>query len=162
MLCGRSLANRCCMCYCNAKSIDHLLLFCPVAHSLWTYMLQLFGIDWVMIGSVVDLLFCWYHWLGKHSSDIWNLVLSCLMWIIWTEQNRHSFEDNGKIVVQLLDLFQRTLFDWSRCWGLSDCSILMDFLSSIRIASWLLVSFYSLFFFVHYRELFVFFLLFLY
>ena len=31
---SRPLANRCCMCYCNAESVDHLLLFCPIAHSL--------------------------------------------------------------------------------------------------------------------------------
>ena len=134
MLRSRPLVNRCCMCCCNVESVDHLLLFCLVAHSLWTYMLRLFEIDWVMADLVVDLLFCWYHWLGKHSSDIWNLVLGCLMWTIWTEQNRLSFEDNRKTVVQLLDLCQRTLFDWSWCWGFSDCSILMDFLSSIRIA----------------------------
>lgn len=39
-------------------------------------MLRLFGIDWVMPGLVVDLLFCWYNWLGKH---IWNLVSGCLL-----------------------------------------------------------------------------------
>ena len=54
-------------------------------------MLQMFGIDWVMLGSVVDLLFCWQHWLGKHNSDIWNLVLGSLMWTIWIEHNQHSF-----------------------------------------------------------------------
>ena len=96
-------------------------------------MIRLFEIDWVMPGLVVDLLFCWCHWLGKHSSDIWNLVPSCLMWTIWTERNRRSFEDEGKIVVQLVEFCQQTLFDWSRCWGLSDCSTVMDFLSSIRI-----------------------------
>ena len=97
------------------------------------YMIRLFGIEWVMPGSVVDLLFCWYHWLGKHSSDIWDLVPSCLMWTIWTERNRRFFEDEGKTVVQLLEFCQRTLFDWSRCWGYSDSSTLLDFLSSIRI-----------------------------
>ena len=56
------------------------------------------------------------------------------MWTIWTERNRRSFEDEAKIVVQLLDLCQRTLFGWSWCWGFSDCFALMDFLSSIRIA----------------------------
>ena len=58
MLRDRPLTNRCCMCYCNAESVNHLLLFCSIAHSLWMYMLRLFGIDWVMPGSVVDLLFC--------------------------------------------------------------------------------------------------------
>ena len=58
---GHPLANCCCMCYCNAKYVDHLLFFCPIAHSLWAHMLRLFGVDWVMLGLVVDLLFCWYH-----------------------------------------------------------------------------------------------------
>ena len=62
-------------------------------------MLRLFGIDWVMLGSVADLLFCWYHWLGKHNFDTWNLVPGCLTWTIWTEQNWCSFEDNGKFVI---------------------------------------------------------------
>ena len=39
MLCGRPLANRCCLCCCNVESVDHLLLYCPIAHSLWMYML---------------------------------------------------------------------------------------------------------------------------
>ena len=41
-----SLANRCCLCCNNAESVDHLLLFCSIAHSLWMYMLRLFGIEW--------------------------------------------------------------------------------------------------------------------
>ena len=99
MLRVRPLANRCCLCCCNAESVDHLLLFCPIAHSLWMYMLRLFGIIWVMLGLVEDLLFCWYHWLGKHSSDIWDLALGCLMWTIWAEWNQQSFEDEGKTMV---------------------------------------------------------------
>ena len=57
---------------------------------------QLFGIDWVMSGLIAYLLFCWYHWLGKHNSNIWNIVPGCLMWTIWTECNQCSFEDTGK------------------------------------------------------------------
>ena len=99
MLRGRPLANRCCLCCYNVESVDHLLLFCPIALSLWMYMLRLFGINWVMSGSVMDLLFCWYHWLGKYSSDIWDLVPGCVMWTIWIERNRRSFEDEGKTMV---------------------------------------------------------------
>ena len=57
MLHGRPLVNHCC----NEESMDRLLIFCPVAHSMWMYMLQLFGIDWVMPSSTSNLLFCWYH-----------------------------------------------------------------------------------------------------
>ena len=133
MLHGHHLANRCCLCCNNAESVDHLLLFCPITHFLWMYMIRLFGIKWAMPGSVVDWLFCWYHWLGKHSSNIWDLVPGCLMWTIWTKRNRRSFEDEGKTMVQLLEFCQQTLFDWSQCWGYSDSSTLLDFLSSIRI-----------------------------
>ena len=51
----------------------------------------------------------------------------------FNERKMRSFEDEGKTVVQLLEFCQWTLFDWSRCWGYSDSSTLLDFLSSIRI-----------------------------
>ena len=123
---GRILVNRCCMCCCNEESVDYLLISCLVAHSLWMYMLRLFEIDWVMPDSVIDLFFCWYQWL-------WNLVPGCLMWNIWAKRNRRSFEDMVKSLDQLLDLCKRTHFDWSRCWGLSDCSTITDFLLSLSI-----------------------------
>ena len=161
MLHGLPLANHCCMCCCNEKSVAHLLIFCLLAHSMWMHMLKLFGIDWVMSGSVADLLCCWHHWLGKYNSNIWNLVSGCLMRTIWTERNRRSFEDIKKSPAQLLDLCQRTLFKWSWGWGLSDCSTIIDFLLSLRISFWFLYFFlFSMLFFVHYRELCVSFLLF--
>ena len=49
------------------------------------------------------------------------------MWTIWIECNRHSFEDTRKSLSQLLDLCQWSHFDWSRSWGLSDCSTLWIF-----------------------------------
>ncbi len=52
-----------------------------------------FGIHWVMLGSVLDLLFGWWNWLGKQGSDIWNLVPLCLMWTVWKERNRRTFEN---------------------------------------------------------------------
>ena len=115
MLKGRILVNRCCMCHRNEETVDHLLLHCPVAHSLWVYMFQIFGIQWVMPSSVESLVYCWSFWLGNFNSDIWNMVPDCLMWIVWTERNRRSFEDTEKSLVHLQGLCQKTLFDWSRC-----------------------------------------------
>ena len=67
---GRPLANWCCNCCCDGELVDHLLLHCLVTHSLWTFMLQAFGIHWVRPRSVAGLLSCWHQWLRKHNSDI--------------------------------------------------------------------------------------------
>ena len=88
-------------------------------------MLQAFGIHWVMPGSMAGLLSCWHQWLGKHNSDIWNLVPGCLMWIVWLEQNRCSFENNEKSLDELKVLCQRSLLEWSRCWSFTNCSSLL-------------------------------------
>ena len=66
------------------------------------------------------------------------MVPACLMWIVWTERNRRSFEDIEKSLVQLQALCQKTLFNWSRCWGFSDCSTILKFISSLSIALYVL------------------------
>ena len=53
--------------------MDHLLISCPVAISLWMHMLRLFGIDWVMLGSVTDLFFVDISGLG-------NIILIFGIW----------------------------------------------------------------------------------
>ena len=52
------------------------------------------------------------------------------------------FEDTEKSLVQLQALCQKTLFDSSRCWGFSDFSTILEFISSLSIA---LLSFFLLF-----------------
>ena len=69
----------------------------------------IFGINWVMLGTAATLLFCWRNWFGKHGSVIWNMVLGCLMWIVWKEWNGHLFEDNVTSLDQSKSVFN-TLF----------------------------------------------------
>ena len=59
--------------------------------------------SWVMLGSLVGWLSSWHQWLGKHNSEIWNLVPGCLMWIVWLERNRRSVEDKEKTLEELKD-----------------------------------------------------------
>ena len=87
-----------------------------------------------MTGFVESLVYSWSNWLGKFNSDIWNMVPCCLMWIVWKERNRRFFEDTEKSLVQLQALCQKTLFDWSKCWGFSDCSTILEFISSLSCA----------------------------
>ena len=45
----------CCLCRCSGETLDHLLLHCSVVCEIWSFVFQLFGIDWVIskcVGSV--------------------------------------------------------------------------------------------------------------
>ena len=64
-----------------------------MAYRLWSFGLNTFGLSWVIPRSILDLLFGWWNWLGKHSSQVWNLVPLCILWCIWKERNWLTFED---------------------------------------------------------------------
>jgi hypothetical protein len=132
---GYYLTSWCCMCRCNGETAEHLLLHCPVAGGLWSWVLKAFGIHWVISGTVAELLFSWWNGLGRHSSDIWNLVPACLMWSIWKERNQRIFEDVFKADNQLLEGFILNLFDWSKAWGFSSCTSIPEFISSLFLIS---------------------------
>ena len=123
------------MCKCSGETVDHLLIHCQVARSLWCWILRAFGISWVFSGNVMDLLFSWWNGLGKHASDIWNLIPLCLMWIVWLESNRWSFEDTSSSDSQLRDSFAVMLFDWSRVRGFTSSLNVFDFISCLSYSS---------------------------
>ena len=88
----------------------------------------------MMPSTVVSLLFAWRNWLEKFSSNIWNMVLTCLMWLVWKEHNAQTFEDIERPIDLLKTLLVRTLFEWSRIWGLTHCSSLSDFIIPVRFS----------------------------
>ena len=56
----------CFMCKRNGESVDHLFLHCPFAMDLWTMVLGLFGVSWVMPRTVLGLLGCWQGSFSRH------------------------------------------------------------------------------------------------
>ena len=65
--------------------------------------------------------------LGRYTLDVWNLVPPCLMWTLWWERNRRSFEEEVKSENQVLGCFVNTLFEWSHAWGLTSSLTVMHF-----------------------------------
>ena len=122
-----------CMCRCNGESVDHLLIHCSMAGVLWNFVFRSFGIQWVLAKQVVDLLGGWWNMLGNHTSEIWNLVPLCLMWTLWRECNRRTFEDVEKSASQLLDCFASLLFEWSCAWGFTSSTTVLHFISSLSL-----------------------------
>jgi hypothetical protein len=131
---GFHLAGRCYMCQSEGETIRHLLLHCPTAMELWSYVFRSFGILWVMPKDLSDLLFGWYNGLGKVHSRIWNLIPACLFWTLWRERNRRAFEDEECTVSQLLDFFSNSLFDWATVWGYTDSTTIISFLHSLHLS----------------------------
>ena len=106
----------CIMCRHSGETVAHILLHCEMAYRIWSFVFITFGLSWVVPRSIIDLLFGWWNWLGKHSSQIWNLVPLCIFWCIWKERNRRTFEDLDSSRDQMLASFNGTLFYWSRAW----------------------------------------------
>ena len=132
--CGQTLVNRYCLYCCDGETVDHLLLHCKFSHALWSAIFEVFGIHWLMLMTVSSLLVPWRNWFGKHLSTIWNMVLACLMWLVWTERNKRIFEDKEGTLDLLKALLFGTLFQWAHVWGFMNCISIFDFLHSIRLS----------------------------
>ena len=52
------------MCKNDWEWVDHLLILCPFASDLWSFIFSLFGISWVMPKQVFELLACWFRGVG--------------------------------------------------------------------------------------------------
>ena len=121
-----------CMCKEGCERGDHLLIHCALTSNLWHSVLHSFGVLWVFPNRVVNLIYGWHNWFGKHDSVVWNLVPSCLVWTIWRKRNRRIFEDEEHSTSKIIELFFGLRFDWARVWGLTPAISLADFVVSLR------------------------------
>ena len=53
------LVDWCIMCRHCGETVDHLLLHCEMAHRLWCFALNSFGLSWVIPRLIPNLLFGW-------------------------------------------------------------------------------------------------------
>jgi hypothetical protein len=101
------------MCKASGESIDHLFMHCMVATELWSMILQLFGVVWVMPRSVKDMLGNWRGQKGNQTLiPIWRMAPLCVMWCVWREWNARCFEDCETSLINLKKLVIQTLFLW--------------------------------------------------
>ena len=76
---GRSLANRCFLCYAEEETIDHILIQCSKVRGLWELLFALFGVTWVLSFSVRDTLFGWCGFnIGKKRRKVWKVAPLCI------------------------------------------------------------------------------------
>ena len=124
----------CCMCRAAGESGYHLLVHCTFASDLWNSVLRSFGVLWVFPEHITALLSGWYNYFGKRKSTVWNLVPLCLMWTLWRERNKRSFDDEEHPFPKLLELFYGLLFYWARVWGLTLEKSIAAFIVSLNVS----------------------------
>ena len=56
---GKHLANRSPLCGKEEENIIHLLLFCTKVQDVWTLLFTIFGVNWLLSGSVRETLEGW-------------------------------------------------------------------------------------------------------
>uniref|UniRef100_A0A2N9IL29 Reverse transcriptase zinc-binding domain-containing protein n=1 Tax=Fagus sylvatica TaxID=28930 RepID=A0A2N9IL29_FAGSY len=92
------ILDLCCMCRSGGDSVNHLPMHCSVAQELWSMILNMFGVSWVMPRDVVDLLSCWSGKVGRDEAGaIWKAIPHCLMWCLWCERKCKNFYRGIKI-----------------------------------------------------------------
>ena len=125
----------CYMCKRNGESVDYLLLHCCIAWELWSSVFCLFGIQWVMLYTVLELFEVWQGKFARHHHiDVWKLVPHCLIWCIWCERNARSFEGCKRSLLEIKS-FSYTLFEWSVVFSHFSCSSFSIFLDCCSFVS---------------------------
>jgi hypothetical protein len=96
------------------KRRGRLLIICyftATPPELWSFIFSLFGVEWVMPQTMLDLLTTWGasfgHGLAKKA---WRLVPHCVLWSIWRERNARLFEDVETVMIVLRKRVLNTLF----------------------------------------------------
>ena len=87
-------------------------IFCSIVSLLMLYRVKFF---WYL-GSggwyqrlLLLFFFACRNWFGEHLSNIWNMVPTCIMWLVWQEHNTCTFEN----IERPLDLFKGVRSLWT-------------------------------------------------
>jgi hypothetical protein len=110
------MINRCCLCKSDRETINHLLLHCEIAHSLWVSIFSRFGLSWVMPSKVAGFFASWWSGGRSRSIVIWKMVPICIVWCLWLEKNERCFENYERSLEELTAFFFYTLYTWTAEW----------------------------------------------
>ena len=126
---GWQLLNHCFLCGCEEENVNHILLHCIVVRVLWEIVLALFGVQWVFLESVKEMLFSWRGpFVGKKRKKIWNSIPLCIFWTVWKERNRLAFRRGSLAIQKLKNSFVCNLWSWARVYIGEESSSLLGFL----------------------------------
>ena len=94
--------NRCYLCHRHEESIDHILLHCEKARTLWALLFSMFGVQWVLPTTVKEMHLGWNGtFVGKKRKGVWRASPLCLFWTVWKARNKLAFEEEELSIQRL-------------------------------------------------------------
>lgn len=92
---GIDIYKYCVLCGDDTESQDHIFLHCKIAHRIWSVTLPSNYWARVVPRSMGMLALTWHHVHFSYTGNfIWSLIPAAVVYTIWTERNRHTFEPN--------------------------------------------------------------------
>jgi hypothetical protein len=122
------VVDRCCLCKRNGESMDHFLLHCNVASTLWNSLFTRFGMSCVMPRR-------WWNSRRPRIAAIWKTVPICIFWCVWKERNLKCFENVESSMENILTSFFHTLYLWTVAFLSSLLLSFIDFLVRFSLPS---------------------------
>ena len=81
------------MCLRDKESMDHLMLDCKTAQSIWSSVVGWFDCCWVFPKSLSELFQAWKAPIGiSRGKELWRLTFLAVLWTICKERNSRCFE----------------------------------------------------------------------
>ena len=87
--------------YCpELESVDHLLVTCPVAHSIWSWIATFnnFVFYSTTVGQLWELDYC----IPLKDANLVKMIRGAVLWSLWLDRNRIVFRNGNILNIQAL------------------------------------------------------------
>ena len=117
----------------QSETVD--LLHCTIAKEMWSFAFMVFGVLWIMLGQVTDLLMICRGVFGRHCNRVvWKATPVCIMRTIGRERNRWIFENEEQSICKIWRIFfLRSLFEYCTSIGGVSCGSIVDILDHMSV-----------------------------
>ncbi|OVA09441.1 Reverse transcriptase zinc-binding domain [Macleaya cordata] len=115
---GHPLCSICFLCGAETESDNHILMHCQLSFQIWLSFLEGFRMEWVMPGTILQLLSCWEkRWNNIKENFVWKVMPFAIGWILWNERNARIFDNKIRGKEALIVEIKSCIFLWGTARG---------------------------------------------
>ena len=108
----------CILCDQEPESSDHLLLHCQFSWQIWTWWIEIWGLNMAIPPTLKDLFVQWSSPLkGNFFRKVWQAMFSIITWSIWKEHNARIFSSTSSSITGVKEMIMLRLSWWIKGWG---------------------------------------------